>query len=173
MKLVKFLDQAGTRLSSDLLNQRILRELVMSEFSATGLSRRLDVPVLKLWRRIQKLETAGLIEVSSTLKSGNIEKKLYRATATNFIPQQFLEFEPKDPQLSEVFEIYSGIHKKIVAKLANSREIPKDADPVDYSIYASMKAFAEVCGEGDFAERISRVRKMLSEFKHPVAISAR
>jgi len=62
---------------------------------------------------MQRLLAANLVELSRTEKVGNIEKKLYRATATSYVPQKFLEFKPKDANLQEAFEIYSEIQKKI------------------------------------------------------------
>ncbi|HEV2389472.1 MAG TPA: winged helix-turn-helix domain-containing protein [Nitrososphaerales archaeon] len=165
MKVIRILDQSETKLLSDLLNQLILRELVVAERSVSGLAKKLDSPVLKLWRRMQKLESAGLIEVSRTQKSGNIETKMYRATATSYVPQQFFEFKPKDPLLLEAFEIYSEFRKRFAALLASSNEIPPGADPVDYSIYASMQAFAKVHGERGVQQRVSELEQKLSEFK--------
>ena len=61
---------------------------------------------------MQKLQKAKLIELTATQKVGNLEKKLYRSTATYFAPQQYFNFTPKDPSLNEAFEIYNEHPKK-------------------------------------------------------------
>lgn len=66
---------------------------------------------MKLWRRMQKLESAGLIEVSRVKRSGNIETKLYRATAASYVPRQFLEFKSGDPRLLGAFAVFSEFQK--------------------------------------------------------------
>jgi DNA-binding Lrp family transcriptional regulator len=165
MKLVRVLDGSETALASDRLNQLILKELVESEYSVTELARRLGLPTLRLWRRMQRLLAANMIELSAIKKSGNIEKKLYRATAASYVPAQLWDFKSKNPRLSETFEIYSRIQKSMMTLLSNVNEIPKGANPSDYAMYASMKAFAQVCGKPDVQESISELQKKLSEYK--------
>ena len=165
MKVVRLLNQDETKLLSDLLNQRIIRELVLSERSITDLANRLDTPTLKVWRRMQKLEELGLIELSRTQKSGNIETKKYRASATGFVPQQFLDFKPKDDRLRQAFATYSQIHAAVTDLISSANEIPAETDPVDYSFYASMKSFAEVLTRPENQEKLTRLQKQLSDFK--------
>src|SRR5271155_2421622 len=115
MKVLQVLDQSETRLLTDLLNQMILRELVLSERSVTGLAKKLNSSTLKLWRRMQKLESSGLIEISRVKRSGNIETKLYRATAASYVPDQFLQFRPTDPRLMAAFAVFSEFQKRLAA----------------------------------------------------------
>ncbi len=165
MKLVKFLDQKGTVLVSDPLNQTILKNLVMSEYSISELAVKLNMPTLKLWRRMQKLVKANFVELSSTEKVGNLEKKLYRATATGYIPQsQFLEFKPKDANLQEAFELYSDIQNKMMAIVSGFGDVPKDAYPIDYALFASMYAFAQVFKTPDIQIKIDELEKKLRAY---------
>jgi hypothetical protein len=164
MKLMKVLDQEGTNLLSDTTNQTILRELVTSERSVSELAAQLNLPTLKLWRRIQKLLKANMVELTRTQKVGNLEKKLYRATATWFAPQQYFTFTPKDPRLKDAFKIYSEIQKEMMTKMSILGDVPKDDDPVDFSLFASMHVFAEVCGRADTHARIVELRKKLAGF---------
>jgi hypothetical protein len=60
MKLMKVLDQEGTNLLSDPTNQAILRELVTSERSISELAAQFNLPILNLWRRMQKLLKANM-----------------------------------------------------------------------------------------------------------------
>jgi DNA-binding Lrp family transcriptional regulator len=167
MKVLRVLDQSETRLLTDLLNQMILRELVVSERSVTGLAKKLNSSTLKLWRRMQKLESAGLIEVSRVKRSGNIETKLYRATATSYVPGQFLEFKPSDPRLLGAFAVFSEFQRRFAALMTESNEVPEGADPVDYAFYVSMRSFVQVHGEPKAQERISELKRKLAEFELP------
>lgn len=165
MKLIKLLDQKGTLLISDPLNQTILKNLVMSEYSASEMAAKLNMPTLKLWRRMQKLLKANLVELSRTEKVGNLDKKYYRATATGYVPQQqFLELKPKDPKLTEAFELYSEIQNKMMAVVTGFGDVPKDAYPTDYAMFASMYAFAQVFGTPDIQIKIGELAKKLSGY---------
>lgn len=165
MKLIKFLDQEGAALVADPINQSILRDLVASEHSVSELASKLNVPTLKLWRRTQKLANANLVEITKTEKVGNIEKKLYRASATSFIPQQYLNFKPKDTNLTAAFKIYSEIQKKMMTKISSLNEIPKEADPIDFAIFANMQAFVQVYEEAETKGKLVELEKKLSDFK--------
>ena len=164
MKLVKLLDPESATLVSDPINQAILKELVKSEQSVSDLAPKLNLPTLKLWRRIQKLAKANLIELTRTEKIGNIEKKLYRSTATWFAPQQYFDFKPKDPDLKAAYEIYSDIQKNLMLKVSSFGDIPKEADPIDFSLYANMQAFAQVCGKPAIQAKIVELERELAKF---------
>lgn len=165
MKIVRLLDQEETKAVSDLLNQTILRELVGSELSISSLAKRLEVPVLKVWRRVQRLESLRLVEVSRTRKSGNIETKLYRASAVRFVPNDFLSFKPRDPRLLEAFAIFSEFQGEYTRLVSELNEIPEGWDPVDYLFYASMRAFAEAHGQPQAWKKVSTLAQKLSEFQ--------
>jgi len=166
MKLIKLLDQRGTLLVSDTLNQTILKNLVMSEYSASEMAAKLSMPTLKLWRRMQKLLKANLVELSRTEKVGNLEKKLYRATATGYVPQQqFLELQPKDASLKEAFELYSQIQNKMMAVLSGFGDVPKEVYPTDYAMFASMYAFAEVFAESSTQARLLELKAKLAQYQ--------
>ena len=169
MKIMKVLDERGTALISDPLNLMILRELVLSDYSVSELARKFHTPTLKTWRRVQKLLAAGLIELSKTAKVNNIEKKLYRAAATNYIPQQFLDAKPKDANLTEACKIFAEIQRGIVLSVSKFQDIPDGIEPIDYAIYANMLAFAQVCGDSKTQEMVSELRQKLSEFEATVS----
>ena len=101
MKLVKVLDKQGSALVADPINQNLLRELVTAEYAVSDLAQKLNLPTLNVWRRMQKLQKANLIELTATRKKGNLEKKFYRSTATYFAPEQYFTFTPKNPKLSK------------------------------------------------------------------------
>jgi hypothetical protein len=165
MKVVKILDQKGTILVSDAINQTILRKLVLSECSISGLSKKLNIPTLKLWRKMQKLMEANLVELSRTEKVGNLEKKFYRASATTYIQKPLFELEPKDTYLHDAFDIYLGIQKEILAKLWAFQDIPEDTDPIDFAWYATMESFVQVGNEPNTQTKINEIRHILKEFQ--------
>ncbi len=165
MKLLRVLDAPSTTLVYDLHNQMILKELVESEGSVTELARKLNIPMVTLWKRMQKLLAANLVELSRVKKSGNLEKKLYRATAARFVPAQLLSFKPKDRHLREASEVYSQIQNMGVKLLTQTYEIPEDADPSDYALYANLLAFVQVSRMPDFERRVAELQKKLSEYK--------
>lgn len=168
MKIMRLLDQDETRALADLLNQMIVRELVLSDRSVGSLAKRLNTSPLKLWRRVRRLESLGLVEVRGTRRSGNIQTKLYRAAATSFIPRQFLDLRPKDARLLEALKIYSQIQREMREKVAEANEIPEGVDPLDYSFYVSMRALASFLQEPGTKERASALKRSLAGFKLPV-----
>ena len=114
---------------------------------------------------MQKLLKANLTEQTGTEKKGNLEKKLYRATAAWYTPQQIFNFKPKDPNLKSAFEIYGEIQGSMMARMSAYIEIPKDADPIDYSIYVNMQVFADICGKPDVQAKIVDLEDKLAKFK--------
>lgn len=164
MKLIKFLDQEGQNLISDATNLTILRELVTAEYSPSELAQKLNLPTLNVWRHMQKLEKAQMIELTATQKVGNLEKKRYRSTAAYFAPTQYFNFTPKDPSLTEAFTIYNRIQSKMMAKAAAYGDIPKNTDPIDFSFFVNMLVFADVCGEPDVQAKIVELKKKLEKF---------
>jgi len=172
MKLTLLLDARGTALASDVKNQLMLKELVSSEYSVTELAKRLNIPTVTVWKRMQKLLSAGMVEITKTRRSGNLEKRMYRATAARYVPAELLDLRPRDRRLSEAFEVYSQLQKMGMAHLARMNEIPEGADPVDYGLYVSMSAFAQVFGTPDFRQRLSELEERLSEYEGATARAA-
>jgi len=166
MKLIKVLDKQGSTLVADPVNQNILRELVTAEHSVSDLAQKLNLPTLNVWRRIQKLQKANLIELTVAKKTGNLEKKFYRSTATYFAPEQYFNFTPKNPKLAEGFAIYSEIQKKMMTQTAAYGDIPKTADPVDYALYVNMMVFADVCSQPDVQAKIHALKEKLAQVKN-------
>jgi len=166
MKIVKILDAKGTILVSDALNQIILQKLAASQRSITELSRELNIPVLKLWRRMQQLMKAKLVEVSGAEKVGNLDKKLYRATALRFdIPQHFFEPKLTDPNIQAAFGIYVKIQNEMTAILSTFDDcMPKEGDPTDFAVYALMQAFVQIFEKSFTQEKIQEMKQNLENF---------
>ncbi len=165
MKLVKVVDQEGSNLVSDPINQKILLELVSSEQSIKALAEKFNLPTLNVWRRMQRMQKAKLIELIRTEKVGNIEKKLYRATATWYAPQQYFNFKPKDPNLREAFAIYSDIQNNLMAELTAFNDVPQEADAMDYSLFANMMAFVEVLSKPAAQTKIAKLKGELTKYQ--------
>lgn len=165
MKLVKVLDKQGSALVADPINQNLLRELVTAEYAVSDLAQKLNLPTLNVWRRMQKLQKANLIELTATRKKGNLEKKFYRSTATYFAPEQYFTFTPKNPKLSEAFSIYNEIQKKMMTQTVAYGNIPKDVDPIDYSFFVNMTVFADICSQPDVQTKIHALKEKLAQVK--------
>lgn len=170
MKLLQILDGPQTALVSEVKNQRILRELVFGECSVSQLARRIKIPEVTVWKHVQKLCAARLIEVSSVKKSANLETKLYRATAANFIPAQFMSVRPKDPRLLEAFEVYSQIQQMSLVLQMRELAIPEGVDQVDYAFYAGLKAFVHVTRDLGFQKKLDLLESKLSAYSPSVKL---
>jgi DNA-binding Lrp family transcriptional regulator len=168
MKMIKILDSQGTVLVSDALNQLILQKLVVSPHSITELSKDLNITPLKVWRRMQKLTKAKLVEVSAVEKVGNLEKKLYRATALRYdMPQQFFEPKLTDPNLQAAFLKYAEIQSDMLTILSQfDADIPKEGDPTDFAIYALMQAYVKIAEKPSTQESIEAMKQKLTFFEH-------
>jgi len=164
MKLVKMLDNKDSNLISDPVNQEILKELVAAEHSPSEIAKKLNLPTLKIWRRFQKLCKAKMIEQTKTKRVGNIEKKLYRATATWYTPHQYFSLSPKDSVLQEAYIIYSDIQKAMMIKLSNFGDVPKGVEPSDFSLYATMQATVEVYRNTEIQSKIVELEHKLSKY---------
>ncbi|MGI0091911.1 MAG: hypothetical protein ACREBS_09395 [Nitrososphaerales archaeon] len=165
MKRLMMLDQKGSLLLSDALNQRILRELVLSPYSTTELSRKLGMPQVKIWRRVSKLLEAQVIKQCKLDHIGNLEKKVYRATAMKYLPVQFLDFEPKSKSLKEAYKTYVEIQQEIMKDIAVSNDIPESEkmDPIDYGVYADLKSFCRILLSPRTRTKIQRLQKQLAD----------
>jgi predicted ArsR family transcriptional regulator len=165
MKVVKVLNQEATTLVYDPLNQAILTKLVASEGAVSDLAGELNQPTLKVWRRMQKLIKANLVELVRTKKVGNTEKKLYRSSATWFVPYQYFNLKPKDANLQRAFEVYSDIQKDMMATLLASGDVPQEAEPTDFSLFMHMQAFVEACEKPATQKKISDLEEALVQFR--------
>lgn len=167
MNRLMILDENGLSLLSDFLNQRIVRELVLSPYSTTELSRKLRMPPVKVWRRVSKLLEARIIEQEKLEHIGNLEKKVYRATALKYVPHEFLHFEPKSKSLKEAYKSYVEIQQEIMKDIAVSNEIPLSAsmDPIDYGVYADLKGFCRIMLSSLTQAKIQRLDKQLTDCK--------
>lgn len=166
MKMVKILDSKEIILVSDALNQIVLQKLVTAPYSVAELSRELNIPVLKIWRRMQGLMKAKLVEVSGVEKVGNLEKKFYRATALRYdLAQQFFEPKLNDPNLRAALGIYAKIQNEMNAALSTFDNcIPKEGDLNDFAIYALMQAFVQVFEKPTTHKSMQEIKQMLANF---------
>lgn len=165
MKLLHVMDDRSTAMLYDLTYQRMLMELVASERSVTELSRKLSIPVVTAWKRMQKLLGSGLVEVAEVRRSGNVEAKMYRATAARYVPAQLLAARPRDPVLREAAEIYSQIQGMGLALMAKTPEVPLDADPYDYAVYANLRVFVEVNRLPGYSKKLAELEEKLSRYE--------
>jgi DNA-binding Lrp family transcriptional regulator len=165
MKTLMILGDKASELLVDGLNQRMVRELVFSEYAIAELSRKLSIPPLKTWRRIRKLVEAKLVEVARVDVIKNLEKKVYRATATNFVSRQFFDLKPRDERLGRAFKTYLEIQAQLMSKMSAFSDIPKGADPIDFSVYAYVKSSCQLFLDPSLREKLSRLEREISEFE--------
>ena len=167
MKLLKVLDAKSAVLVSDALNQIILQKLVMAPQSISDLSRQLNIPTLKLWRRIQRLQKAKLVELAGVEKVGNLEKKLYRATALKYdLPSQFFAPKLSDSNLMATFDKYSGIQNEMNMVLSKfESQIPSEGDPTNFAIYSYMQAFVEVIQKASTQTSLDEMKHLLANYR--------
>ena len=50
-------------------------------------------------------------------------------------------------------------------QLTQTYEIPSDADPFDYAVYANLRTFVQVSRMADFERKIAELEKKLSEYE--------
>lgn len=129
----------------DALNQRIIRELVFAPLSASDIARKLNIPPVKAWRRLSELLKAGCVELNETVRHGNIEKKLYRATALKYVIPEFLSFDPENDSIREAYRLYAKIQEDIVQNIMKENDVPssKEVGVVDLGVYADLRTFCE------------------------------
>jgi len=168
MKMIKFLDAKGTVLISDALNQIILQKLVTSQNSISSLSRELNIPALKIWRRMQQFMKAKLVEVSGVEKVGNLEKKLYRATALRFdLPRQVFEPKLNNHSIQAAFGTYVKIQNEIMRVWSTfDGKIPKEGDPTDFAINAFLQAFVQVFEKSTIKADMKKMKQTLADFEN-------
>ena len=59
----------------------------------------------------------------------------------------------------EASEIYLQIQNMGIKLLTQTYEIPSDADPADYTLYANLRAFVQVSRMPDFERRIAELEE--------------
>jgi len=80
----------------DEYSVRILSALTEREMSAKGISDELDIPIATVYRRIEELDEAGLIEYEGkALTQEDKRVKVYRS----YIDELRVFFEPDEPQV--------------------------------------------------------------------------
>jgi DNA-binding Lrp family transcriptional regulator len=138
----------------------------MAPQSISDLSRQLNIPTLKLWRRIQQLQRAKLVELVGVEKVGNLEKKFYRVTALKYdLPAQFFAPKLNDSNLKASFEKYSGIQNEMNMVLSKfESQIPSEGDPTNFAVYAYMQAFVEVFQRVSTQTSLDEMKQLLANY---------
>lgn len=105
---------------------KILYQLMESS-TAREVAERLDVPVTRLYYHLNLMEDLGVVEVVETRKRGAMLERVYRTTATNFVPAQDLveKAEDKDRVINAgVGVVLDGARLDAVAGLLGHFEDP-------------------------------------------------
>ncbi|MEM3186650.1 MAG: winged helix-turn-helix domain-containing protein [Conexivisphaerales archaeon] len=165
MKKVLLLDESASRLLYDPLNLKIVRILLQREMSTSELSRKIQAPVVRVWRRLGKLKEAGIIEVRKVVKVGNLEKKIWGASALRYVPSDLFAINLSDPRLKAAYELFLELQKKL-AEQQNSLQINnvRNKSPLDLFIFTDLLAFVNVMEMSDTAYILKRIKFHLQQF---------
>ena len=122
---------------------------------------------MKTWRRITKLLEAKIVEQCEVKLVGNMEKKIYRATALRYFPAEYLNFEPKNKELKDAYKLYSEITNESLKRTLSANEIPGSMafDVVDYGVYTDLRNFCRAMLDPKIQSVLKRLENKLSECK--------
>lgn len=164
MKMVMLLDEAATRLLYDPLNLKLVRLLLQDEMSISELSRKLNVPVVRVWRRLEKLRKHGIVEIRKIINIRNIQKRLYGASAMRYVPSEIFTIMPSDPNLKNAYLLFLEIQKKLLDE-QNKVEPGVKINPFDSYFYTDLKAFVSVMNTEETEMLLKKIELLLEEFK--------
>lgn len=156
------MEEGNAGLLDDSLNIKIIRELVFADRSVADLSKKFDVSMVKMWRRIAKLTKAGVIEQTGSKRIRNLESKVYRARALRYVTRGALSFEPRGKAVREAYALYSDIQHDISKVLSKFEEVPEKLDPVDFAAFADMHAFCRVLLHPKTRQKLLELHEKLS-----------
>ncbi len=103
------------KLLADSRRMDILRLLMASPATLTHLARTLKQSPAWIRHHILALESAGLIEVSETRRTGKVTEKFYRANADALLLQEIILPKTKKPAI-----IFSGSHDIAIEDIADN-----------------------------------------------------
>jgi hypothetical protein len=76
-----------------------------------------------------------------------------------------LDIKPNDERLGRAFRIYQEIQGQIMNKMTAFSDIPEGEDPIDFSVYASLKSACQVFLDPRLNEKLRQVEREISEFE--------
>jgi hypothetical protein len=98
-------------------------------------------------------------------KVGNLEKKLYRATALWYEVPQFFQPASSDPCLRRALDTYRQIRHETNAILSTfNRDIPEEGDPTDFAVYANIQAFMQTFEKASTKANMQKIKLLLENF---------
>jgi len=148
------LSDAQAKLLSDGLNRSIIRTLVFQEASALEIAKKNRIDPVKTWRRLRKLEEAGLVEHKHTTQVGNLQKKWYRALATKYVTTEVFRYAPNDQRLQKAWRSYIEIQQEALENILKHNDIPADVDPIDYSLTLDIYTLCRTFLRSDIKEKL-------------------
>jgi DNA-binding transcriptional ArsR family regulator len=125
----------------------ILERLQGEPNSATGLSKVLEMPRQKINYHLRELERVGLVEEVETRRKGNVEERIVRARATQYL-----------------------ISPEVLGELGSTPEERRDRFSVAYLISAAGRVIRDL---GVLAHRATRAGKRLSSMTLEVEVRFR
>src|ERR1700691_1298549 len=122
MKRVLLVNEKQSHLLHDPINRRIMEELVHAERSVSELAKITKVPVVKVWRRVQALRKEALIEQTRSQQVGNLEKKMFRASALRYASKGPSWLKPKNASIIAAQQIRAQIRREIARIVQGQNE---------------------------------------------------
>lgn len=144
--------------ASEPSRQKILQLLSIKEMSVDELAKILEKDVSTIYRHINKLEVAGLVEVAREERVGPVSKRYFRRAAKIIVGL----LPPEETFESEIFRKYSyeKIRKGLLALRGFRYDIPEDEASLDELTEIAIEW--EKLWEGSFDARIDE-KKMVGD----------
>jgi DNA-binding transcriptional ArsR family regulator len=109
------------------LRVRILHLLIKMPYTVKQLGQTLELPVTQLYYHVNMMLKAGIINVTSSKKVGEMTQRSFRAVAAEYSPaESLLEAIQADPRMAELLTslIVEGARVDTEALLASRRDEP-------------------------------------------------
>ena len=163
MKRVLFINKEQADLLLDPINVKIVELLINEELNPTQISEKAKIPISTVWRRLKKLEKAGIVEVTRAEKKRNFRTIFYRAKALYYALPFNPDLRPKDPLVVEIYQKVLELREKAMMKAMAYNDVPPTVDPVDYAVALDVLSNFEVLleNENEVRDLVEKARRFL------------
>jgi len=143
---------------ADPVNQKIVELLIKNELTPFDLMKKLNKPILAVWKRVNDMENAGIIKfVRQKKKIGGPVLRIYRSSAVIFIDE---DFSFLNGSIIPVASVWKDLNREIFKYIDDNNEIPNGIDPINYASLVFIKSLKIVMSKPD---EILRKLSMLEE----------
>ncbi len=139
--------KSDIQLFSDPLNQKIIEMLIKEELTPFDLMKRLNKPILSIWKRVNDMDNAGIIKfVKQKKKIGGPVLRVYRSSAVIFIDE---DFSFLNGGILPVSHVWKEINREIFKLIDENNEIPSNVEPIAYASLMFMKSLRSVMSNSE------------------------